>query len=1007
MKKTIAMRGMMAAAFYCSASLCAVAVASAQTPVKVISVEIPAGKLSTALNTLATRLGVQIGVETSLVREKNTAGLSGSFTPSQAISRLLQGSGLQYRFLNDKVVIITTTSQPVAGREASEGTVLDPIVVTGNGFGRFNGEKAAAYDQAQSSYFVDEQTISRLTGSSPSDMLKAIPGVYTGEARTGGGIDPNIRGMQGQKRVKVTVDGAENSLDVYRGYAGRQERNYLDPDLISSVSVFKGPSPALDAIGGTIAMSTIRPEDILIDGKEIGVRIRGGVASNSASLPKSFNAPENTDRNSFFEAQTGNGSAAFALTQENVDVVAAYAKRHNGNYFSGSKGRDKYRVFDGNWERNSVGKLYPEAGEVFNTSNETESALFKLTLRPFQDHTIDLGYRYFAGRTGEIMSSNILRNSSGFIPQWDPSTIDTDSVTARYKWNPEDSNLIDVTANFVYSRLNYDGYLTLGSQTPSDKPACYDAFAESCYKRFYGASRIIETTSVDVANTSKLETEIGNFKINYGAALRFEKLFPPSDAPSEANGRQISGSFHQQAERQQFDSFGNVTWEPDERLSMSLGGRFTKFKTYDHNKQRDTETYKVNRQRLTFRKIRKDPVYLTDDDWNEIIDPLTGEKVIDYYENFSAPVGFAYWLPDANGNYTDATDPRKVAGAKGTPYSNFNSEALVSSWAYDESETLLESHAGTQELQRTIFLDNLRRRDSGFAPSLSGSYEIFDGWKLHAAYTHGLRMPNITESSMSGASVAATAGLRPEQARNLEFGISTQIESIVEGGDSLMARVSYFDNKTKDYIARHEYYDLDSYKDPVLKKLARQNNNAFYNADSFTVKGLEFQTAYDNGAFFADVSATYNFSARTCAPDVAKFMMAMSSGYLKNVPGCVDGGFSGAFTNAQNPPQYTLSGTFGARFMDEALEIATRVTHTSASIEKLNKIWNNFGGVATQLVYQPVTLFDISASYKISQNATAGFSIENVFDRYYLDPLSLSMMPGPGRTFKASLTMKF
>ncbi len=525
MKRTIAIRGMMAAAFYCSASLCAVAVASAQMPVKVISVEIPAGKLSTALNTLAARLGVQIGVETSLVREKNTAGLSGSFTPSQAISRLLQGSGLQYRFLNDRVVNITPTSQPVAGREAPEGTVLDPIVVTGNGFGRFNGEKAAAYDQAQSSYFVDEQTLSRLTGSSPSDMLKAIPGVYTGEARTGGGIDPNIRGMQGQKRVKVTVDGAENSLDVYRGYAGRQERNYLDPDFISSVTVFKGPSPALDAIGGTIAMSTIRPEDIVIEGKEIGVRLRGSVASNSASMPDKFYAPENTDRNSVFEPQTGNGSAAFAISQENFDVVAAYARRDNGNYFAGNNGRDKYRVFKEGREQDSVAKLYPSKGEVFNTSNETESALFKLTLRPFEDHTLELGYRYFDGRAGEIMSSNILRNSTGAIPQWEPSKVNTDSVTARYKWNPQDNDLIDLTANFAYSHLFYNGYLNLGSATPSAERACADWDKEWCYKRFYGASRIIETTSADIANTSKFDTEIGNFKINYGAALRFEKLF--------------------------------------------------------------------------------------------------------------------------------------------------------------------------------------------------------------------------------------------------------------------------------------------------------------------------------------------------------------------------------------------------------------------------------------------------------------------------------------------------
>ncbi len=1001
MKRKIA-RGMLAAAFYSGASLCVMASAAAQTPGNAVEVAIPAGKLSTALNTLAARLGVQIGVEAALVRERSTPGLSGSFTPSQAIGRLLQGSGLQYRFLNDKVVTITTTTQPSAG---AEGTVLDPIVVTGRGFGRFSGEKTAAYDQAQSAFFVDEETINRLTGANPSDVLKGIPGVYTGEARNGGGIDPNIRGMQGQKRVKVTVDGAENSIDVYRGYAGRQDRNYIDPDLISSISVFKGPSPALDAIGGTIAMSTIRPEEILIEGKEVGVRIRGSVASNSASLPGTFHAPTNTDRNSFFEPQTGNGSTAFAIAQENFDVVAAYAKRRNGNYFSGSKGREKYRIFDNDREMPSVASLYPEGAEVFNSSTATESALFKLTLRPFEDHTLELGYRYFDGRTGEIMPSNIIRNETGFIPQWDPSKVNTDSVTARYKWNPEDNDLINLTADVAYSHLAYDGYLTLGSQNPSATPACYEAFEETCYKRFYGTSRIIETTTADIANTTEVDTGIGRLKINYGSALRFESLHPPSDAFRDVSGE----TRHQEADRRQFDSFGTLTWEPDDRLSIALGGRFTKFKTYDHNKRRDFEIYTVNRKEIIFKKNERlyDSKY--DENGVPIWDYNTNDYAIDYdsYSDFAFPVGSVYWYSDADGNYTDATDPRKITGTMGTPASDMGSQSLISSWDYDESFTEIIDDPGIKEVQRAVYYDNLRRRDSGFAPSLKGSYEIFDGWKLHAAYAQGIRMPSITESIAQNASVNAPIDLRPERANNFEFGVSSKIENFVEGGDSFMARLSYFNNKTEDYITRHDFYTETSYKDPTLRKLARKYNQSFYNVDSFTVKGLEFQAAYDNGTFFADVSGTYNLSARTCAPDVAQLMMTMSAGSLKNVPNCVDGGFTGSFTNAQNPPQYTLTGTFGARFFDETLELATRVTHTSAPIEKLDKPWHKFGDNGLQRYYEPVTLFDVSASYQISKNATAGFSVENVFDRYYLDPLSLSMMPGPGRTFKASLTMKF
>ncbi|MEX6226621.1 hypothetical protein AB6F55_18440 [Providencia hangzhouensis] len=41
--------------------------------------------------------------------------------------------------------------------------------------------------------------------------------VYTGDARNSGALDPNVRGIQGQERVPVTVDGTEQSLTVYRG----------------------------------------------------------------------------------------------------------------------------------------------------------------------------------------------------------------------------------------------------------------------------------------------------------------------------------------------------------------------------------------------------------------------------------------------------------------------------------------------------------------------------------------------------------------------------------------------------------------------------------------------------------------------------------------------------------------------------------------------------------------------------------------------------------------------
>lgn len=57
------------------------------------------------------------------------------------------------------------------------------------------------------------------------DIFQGMPGVLIGENRNSGGLDVNLRGMQGQNRVPVLVDGARQETTVYRGYAGVASRS--------------------------------------------------------------------------------------------------------------------------------------------------------------------------------------------------------------------------------------------------------------------------------------------------------------------------------------------------------------------------------------------------------------------------------------------------------------------------------------------------------------------------------------------------------------------------------------------------------------------------------------------------------------------------------------------------------------------------------------------------------------------------------------------------------------
>ena len=46
-------------------------------------------------------------------------------------------------------------------------------------------------------------------------------------------------------------------------------------------------------------------------------------------------------------------------------------------------------------------------------------------------------------------------------------------------------------------------------------------------------------------------------------------------------------------------------------------------------------------------------------------------------------------------------------------------------------------------------------------------------------------------------------------------------------------------------------------------------------------------------------------------------------------------------------------------------------------------------------------------NYKVNENLALSLSATNLTDRYYLDPMTRSSMPAPGRTIKLGLTATF
>lgn len=131
-----------------------------------------------------------------------------------------------------------------------------------------------------------EQLADRFT-TDIQELVRYEPGVEVN--RQTSGTDPfntfggfTIRGVSGN-RVQLQVDGARIPERIIDG-----TRDYFDLNFTKQADIVRGPGSVLwgaDALGGIVAVQTIDPEDILVDGKTMG----GGLETSFDSLDNEFN----------------------------------------------------------------------------------------------------------------------------------------------------------------------------------------------------------------------------------------------------------------------------------------------------------------------------------------------------------------------------------------------------------------------------------------------------------------------------------------------------------------------------------------------------------------------------------------------------------------------------------------------------------------------------------------------------------------------------------------------
>ena len=129
--------------FGCTASLAMAAQAGAPDPAPTLSIPIEPQSLAGALNEFATQTGLQLIYVSQVAAAQRSPGAPRGLPPREALGRLLEGTGLDFEFLNDRTVrIYSRTARPHArsppSSAAQPGTgpaslaPLEEVVVNAN-----------------------------------------------------------------------------------------------------------------------------------------------------------------------------------------------------------------------------------------------------------------------------------------------------------------------------------------------------------------------------------------------------------------------------------------------------------------------------------------------------------------------------------------------------------------------------------------------------------------------------------------------------------------------------------------------------------------------------------------------------------------------------------------------------------------------------------------------------------------------------------------------------------
>jgi iron complex outermembrane recepter protein len=310
------------------------AVTSAQTAdilARRVSFNIAPQALSSALIAFSTQSGVEVATAGADISHLKSNGVGGARAVGEALTVLLEGTGLQFDAVGVNTIAITTATRPATQTENPDAAVLEEVLVTAQ------KRTERLIDTPQSVSVLSADAIARLGATQFRDFANAVPGL-TFTTAGAGYTQISLRGVTtGNLDVSSTVGLYIDEVPYGSSTAAAQgPRNTLDMGLfdVERIEVMRGPQGTLygaSTMGGLIKYVSKMP-----DMSGFGVDARAGISgTRSGGLgyngAMALNAPLVSDRAalraSAFYSRDGGYIDNLALADKDVNGSDVYGTR--------------------------------------------------------------------------------------------------------------------------------------------------------------------------------------------------------------------------------------------------------------------------------------------------------------------------------------------------------------------------------------------------------------------------------------------------------------------------------------------------------------------------------------------------------------------------------------------------------------------------------------------------------------------------------------------------------